>query len=62
MNIVTIISDEHSYQAMANAGNMYAETPNLDRLASMAQDFTAAYSSCPVCAPARASWFTGQYV
>ncbi len=62
MNIVTIISDEHSYQAMANAGNVYAETPNLDRLAQISQNFTNAYSSCPVCAPARASWFTGQYV
>ena len=62
MNILTIISDEHSYQAMSNAGNMYAETPNLDRLAKISQNFTNAYTSCPVCAPARASWFTGQYV
>ena len=62
MNILTIISDEHSYQAMSNAGNMYAETPNLDRLAKISQNFANAYTSCPVCAPARASWFTGQYV
>lgn len=62
MNILTIMSDEHSYQAMANAGNIYAETPNLDRLAGISQNFTNAYTTCPVCAPARASWFTGQYV
>ena len=62
MNIVTIISDEHSYQAMANSGNPYAETPNLDRLAKVSADFVNAYTSCPVCAPARASWFTGQFV
>lgn len=62
MNIVTIISDEHSYQAMANAGSLFAETPNLDRLASMSVNFTNAYTTCPVCAPARASWYTGQYV
>ena len=62
MNIITIMSDEHSWQAMANAGSAYALTPNLDRLASLSQDFTNAYTSCPVCAPARASWFTGQYV
>ncbi len=62
MNILTIISDEHSYQAMANSGSLYADTPNLDRLASESKDFVNAYTSCPVCAPARASWFTGQFV
>lgn len=62
MNIITIISDEHSYQAMGNSGSPFAETPNLDRLASNGINFRNAYSPCPVCAPARASWFTGQYV
>lgn len=62
MNIVTIISDEHSYQAMTNSGDPFAETKNIDRLASEGIDFRQAYTSCPVCAPARASWFTGQFV
>ena len=62
MNIITIISDEHSYQAMTNSGDPFAETPNIDRLASQGMNFRQAYTSCPVCAPARASWFTGQFV
>lgn len=62
MNIITIMSDEHSYQVMGNAGDVRVQTPNLDRLAGEAISFTNAYTSCPVCAPARASWFTGQFV
>lgn len=62
MNIITIISDEHSYQAMTNSGNPFAETPNMDRLAKDGINFRQAYTSCPLCAPARASWFTGQFV
>ncbi len=62
MKILTIISDEHSYQAMHFSGSRYAVTPNFDKLASRSVVFDNAYTPCPVCAPARASWFTGQYV
>lgn len=57
-----IMSDEHSFSAMRCAGNGVVRTPNLDRLAGMSSHFVNAYTTCPVCAPARASWFTGQYV
>lgn len=36
-------------------------TPNLDALASEGAIFTRAYTTCPVCMPARASFLTGQY-
>ncbi len=62
MNIIMIMSDEHSFSAMRCAGNNVVKTPNLDRLAQISNHFTNAYTTCPVCAPARASWFTGQYV
>lgn len=62
MKILTIISDEHSYQAMRFSGSEYAITPNLDRLATRSVVFDNAYTPCPVCAPARAAWFSGQYV
>ncbi len=62
MNIITIMSDEHSYAAMGCAGQYPIKTPNLDRLADMSVQFANAYTTCPVCAPARASWFTGRYV
>ena len=62
MNVITIMSDEHSFQAMRWTGNGLVSTPNLDRLAAMSVRFRNAYTSCPLCVPARASWFTGQFV
>ncbi len=62
MNIVFIVSDEHSGSAIHSSGDKYAVTPNLDRMAEKGTTFTSAYSSCPVCVPARASLFTGDYV
>lgn len=62
MKVLTIISDEHSYQAIHRAGSEYAVSPNIDSLIDNGINFSNAYSPCPVCAPARASWFTGQYV
>ncbi len=62
MKIISIMSDEHSGSAIASSGDRYAVTPALDRLAARGVTFTDAYSTCPVCAPARASYFTGQYV
>lgn len=38
------------------------KTPNLDRLAKESTVFQNCYTPCPVCAPARACFFTGQYV
>ena len=62
MNVITIMSDEHSWSAMGCSGGPLVKTPNLDRLAAMSVNFKNAYTTCPLCAPARASWFTRQYV
>ncbi len=37
-------------------------TPNLDALAARGTRFTSAYTNCPICVPARASFATGRYV
>jgi arylsulfatase A-like enzyme len=49
------------YQSCGFAGDGYARTPNIDRLAGESCNFHQAISSTPVCAPYRASLFTGKY-
>jgi choline-sulfatase len=61
-NLVFIISDEHQAGALSCAGHPIVRTPNIDRLAARGTRFTAAYTPCPICVPARASLATGRYV
>lgn len=61
-NLVFIISDEHQARALSCAGHPIVKTPNIDRLAARGIRFTAAYTPCPICVPARASLATGRYV
>ena len=43
-------------------GHPRVQTPSMDRLAARGTAFTAAYTNCPICVPARASFATGRYV
>ena len=61
-NLVLIISDEHQAQALSCANHPIVKTPNIDLLAERGTRFTAAYTPCPICVPARASLATGRYV
>ncbi|MGZ8229935.1 MAG: sulfatase-like hydrolase/transferase [Burkholderiales bacterium] len=61
-NLVFIMSDEHSKRVLGCYGHSMVKTPNLDRLAATGTRFTHAYTNCPICVPARASFATGQYV
>jgi choline-sulfatase len=61
-NLVFIISDEHQARALSCAGHPIVRTPYIDRLAARGTRFTAAYTPCPICVPARASLATGRYV
>ena len=54
-------SDQLRYQSCGYAGDALATTPNIDRLARQGCSFRQAVSSTPVCAPYRASLFTGKY-
>ena len=61
-NMIVILSDEHSPKITQCYGHDLIQTPNLDRLAKEGTRFTSAYTNCPICVPARASFATGRYV
>ena len=44
------------------AGHPFIATPNLDALAARGTRFTSAYTTCPICVPARAAFAVGRYV
>lgn len=61
-NIVMIISDQFRWDCVGAMGaNPMNLTPNLDTIARRGVLFRSAFCNQPVCAPARASIFTGQY-
>lgn len=61
-NIILIISDQFRADCLGAMGvNPMNLTPNLDRMAGRGVLFQQAICNQPVCAPARASIFTGQY-
>jgi arylsulfatase A-like enzyme len=60
-NIVLIMTDQHNAQYMNCMGRAELKTPNLDTLVAESVVFRSAYSASPVCGPARAAIFTGQY-
>jgi hypothetical protein len=64
MNILFIMSDDHSYQAMGSYDSRLASlnpTPNLDRFAKSSIVFDQAFCSNSICTPSRATVMTGQY-
>ena len=61
-NVLFILSDEHRRDVMCSYGNSIVQTPNLDRIAASGTRFDSAYTTCPICIPARASLATGRYV
>ena len=61
-NLLIVMSDEHNPKVMGCAGHPFVHTPNLDALAARGTTFTDAYTTCPVCVPARAAFALGKYV
>jgi len=61
-NLLVIMSDEHNPMMLGKAGHPDVKTPHLDALAQSGTRFTNAYTNCPICVPARASFATGRYV
>jgi len=61
-NLVIIMSDEHNPKIMGCNGHPIVKTPNIDALAAAGTSFTSAYTTCPVCVPARAAFAVGKYV
>ena len=60
-NLLVIITDEQSAHTVSAYGEDLVDTPNLDRLADNGTRFSRAYTSSPVCTPARAGLFSGIY-
>lgn len=60
-NIVLIISDYMGYHDTEPYGASDVRTPSLSRLASEGVTMTNFYAAAPVCGPARAALYTGQY-
>jgi choline-sulfatase len=59
LNLLYILTDQHSGLAGGFAGDGIAKTPHLDRLASEGVTFTHAFSAGMTCGPSRASLLTG---
>lgn len=59
-NILFIMTDQQTAQAMSCAGNNNLHTPNMDFLAQHGYRFTRAYCPQPLCGPSRSSIFTGR--
>ncbi len=61
-NIIMVISDQYRWDFICAAGsNPMALTPNLDAMWRRGTAFQNAMTNQPLCSPARACLFTGQY-
>ncbi|WP_242120569.1 sulfatase family protein [Aestuariivivens sediminicola] len=60
-NILFVISDQWRRQALGFTNQDPVITPHLDRFAQEAVYFEHAVTNRPICAPSRATIFTGQY-
>ncbi len=61
-NILIIMADQLTALALGCYGNPTVKTPNIDKLAAEGVKFEAAYSSSPLCTPARYAFMTGQNI
>ena len=58
-NVLFVMTDQQRFDTIAALGNAHIHTPHLDRLVRRGIAFTRAYSTCPVCVPARYTYRTG---
>lgn len=60
-NILVVMADQLTALALGCYGHPVVKSPHIDRLAEEGVVFDAAYSSSPLCTPARYAFMTGQY-
>lgn len=60
-NVIFIICDDLNDYVEGYGGHAQTRTPNMARLAESGVRFTQAHCNAPICAPSRASLFTGIY-
>jgi arylsulfatase A-like enzyme len=58
-NVLIIYTDQHRFDCLGCCGNPDLRTPNIDRLAGGGVRFANAFTSYPVCTPARYSLISG---
>lgn len=59
-NILVFLSDDHGQWLQQSYGNSEVKTPNMERIARRGVLMANAFTTSPVCSPARASFFTGR--
>ncbi|MBS1800524.1 MAG: sulfatase-like hydrolase/transferase [Acidobacteria bacterium] len=59
-NILVFLTDDHGQWLQQAYGNSEVHTPNMSRIARSGVRMANAFTTCPVCSPARASFFTGR--
>lgn len=60
-NILIILCDQMSATALKAWGNRDSDTPEIDSIIESGVRFSQAYTNCPLCQPARASFWTSLY-
>ncbi|QHW00550.1 sulfatase family protein [Spirosoma endbachense] len=60
-NVIFIISDDHTSQAISAYGSKLAKTPNIDRIAREGAILYNNVVANSICGPSRATLLTGQY-
>jgi N-acetylglucosamine-6-sulfatase len=60
-NIVFVLVDDLRWDEVGAAGHAFAQTPIIDRIAHEGAFFSRAFTTTPLCSPARASFLTGLY-
>lgn len=58
-NVLFVMADDLTAEALGCYGNLECHTPNLDRLAKRGLVFDRAYCAFPVCGPSRAALMSG---
>ena len=60
-NFIVFINEQHRGDCLSCEGHPVLLTPTMDEIAGRGARFSRAYSSCPVCIPARRSFLSGQF-
>lgn len=60
-NILFVLTDDQRWDTLGAAGNAFARTPHMDRLAATGVRFVNNFVTTSICAVSRASFFTGMY-